>query len=70
MTTTRLIFHARYGGDKVAIEIASLRILEGQLPSRALGLVIEWASQHQPELLENWDLAKNNQAPKKISPLI
>jgi hypothetical protein len=62
-------FHARYGGDKVAIEIESLRILEGQLPSRALGLVIEWASQHQSELLENWDLAKNNQALKKISPL-
>ena len=62
-------FHARYGGDKVAIEIGSLRILEGQLPSRALGLVIEWASQHQSELLENWELAKNNQAPKKISPL-
>lgn len=62
-------FHARYGGDKVAIEIESLRILEGQLPARALGLVIEWASQHQSELLENWDLAKNNKAPKKISPL-
>jgi hypothetical protein len=53
----------------VAIEIDSLRILEGQLPARALGLVVEWASQHQSELLENWDLAKNNQAPKKISPL-
>ena len=62
-------FHARYGGDKVAIEIESLRILEGQLPARALGLVIEWASQHQSELLENWGLAKNNEAPKKISPL-
>jgi hypothetical protein len=62
-------FHARYGGDKVAIEIESFRILDGQLPSRALGLVIEWASGHQSELLENWDLAKNNQAPKKIAPL-
>lgn len=62
-------FHARYSGDKVAIEIESLRILEGQLPARALGLVIEWASQHQSELMENWNLAENNQAPKKISPL-
>ena len=62
-------FHARYGVDKVAIEIESLRILEGQLPARALGLVIEWASQHQSELLKNWELAKNNEAPKKISPL-
>jgi hypothetical protein len=33
-------FHARYAGDKVAIEIESLRVLEGQLPPRALGLVI------------------------------
>ena len=34
-------FHARYAGDKVAIEIQTLRVLEGQLPPRALKLVIE-----------------------------
>ena len=62
-------FHARYGGEKVAIEIESLRVLEGNLPPRALGLIIEWASQHNYELLNNWELAKNNQAPKKIEPL-
>jgi len=32
-------FHARYSGEKAAIEIESLRVLEGQLPPRALGLV-------------------------------
>lgn len=62
-------FHARYAGSKVAIEIESLRVLEGQLPPRALGLVIEWASQHKNELLENWELAKIYQAPNKIDPL-
>jgi hypothetical protein len=62
-------FHARYGGEKVAIEIGSLRILEGQIPPRALGLVIEWASQHKDELLANWKLAKSNQTPRKIEPL-
>jgi hypothetical protein len=62
-------FHARYGEEKVAIEIESLRILEGHLSPRALGLVIEWAAQHRIELLQNWELAKNNQAPKKIEPL-
>jgi hypothetical protein len=36
---------------------------------RALGLVIEWAVQHRNELWQNWELAKNNQAPKKIEPL-
>lgn len=62
-------FHARYGKQKVAVEISSLRILEGQIPPRALGLVVEWASQHLPELMENWHLARNNQPLEKIEPL-
>jgi hypothetical protein len=62
-------FHARYGDTTVAVEIGSLRILEGHLPPRALGLVIEWATQHQHELMLNWELAKSNQAPKKIAHL-
>lgn len=62
-------FHARYGGKKIAIEIETLRILDGHLPPRALGLVIEWASQHRDELLINWKLAENNQSPNKIEPL-
>ena len=62
-------FHARYGTSNVAIEIDSLRVLEGKFPPRALGLVVEWASQHQGELLHNWKLAKNNRPIKKIAPL-
>ena len=62
-------FHARYGKETVAIEISSLRVLEGFIPPRALGLVMEWASQHQKELLNDWNLAKENQPPKKIAPL-
>ena len=62
-------FHARYGKETMAIEISSLRVLEGFIPPRALGLVMEWASQHQKELLNDWNLAKENQPPKKIAPL-
>ena len=62
-------FHARYGSDKAAIEITSFRVLEGGLPSRALGLVVEWASQHQEELMMNWEAARNDRPPKKIPPL-
>lgn len=62
-------FHARYGKDKATVEINSLRVLEGRIPPRALGLVMEWASQHQNELLQNWELAKNNQPPENIAPL-
>ena len=62
-------FHARYGAQSVTIEIRSLRVLEGRIPPRALGLVMEWASAHQEELLDDWNLAKSNQPPKKIAPL-
>ena len=62
-------FHARYEGTKAAIEIASLRILAGKLPPRALGLIIEWASQHQEELMANWDAARSDSPPRKIEPL-
>jgi hypothetical protein len=62
-------FHARYGKDQVAIEITPLRVLEGHVPHRALGLVMEWASQHQEELLTDWNLAKQDRPPKKIAPL-
>lgn len=62
-------FHARYGKDGVAIEVRTLKVLEGRIPPRALGLVIEWASQHQEELLQNWELARQNQRLNKIAPL-
>ena len=62
-------FHAQYGKDKIAIEINSLRVLEGHIPPRALGLVIEWASRRHKELLTDWELAGKNQPPKKIPPL-
>ena len=62
-------FHARYGEHKMVVDIHSLRVLEGGFPGRALGMVIEWASQHQAELLENWELARREATPKKIEPL-
>jgi len=62
-------FHARYGGQKVVIDIRSLSVLDGKFSSRALGMVIEWASQHQAELLENWDRACNEQVLHRIAPL-
>ena len=40
-------FHAIYGNHSAAISIDSLKILEGNLPPRILGLVAEWASDHK-----------------------
>ena len=62
-------FHARYGKDRAAVEIATLRVLEGKLPARALGLVVEWASEHQDELTANWEAARHDAPPARIAPL-
>jgi len=57
------------GSHRAAIEIATLRVREGRLPSRALGLVIEWASEHQEELIANWDAARLDAPLSRIAPL-
>jgi hypothetical protein len=62
-------FHARYGKHQAAIDIQTLRIVEGRLPPRAVGLVMEWASDHQEELLRAWQEARTGATPNRIEPL-
>ncbi|HEX3870027.1 MAG TPA: DUF4160 domain-containing protein [Pirellulales bacterium] len=45
-------FHAAYGGNSAKIDIDSLHVIDGKLPARALGLIVEWATVHRAELLE------------------
>lgn len=62
-------FHARYGGNKAAIVIKDFTVLEGKLPPRVMGLVIEWAAKHRKELLRNWEKARMNKPLFPIAPL-
>ena len=62
-------FHVRYGGQKALIGIQTLALLRGKLSPRVFGLVMEWASLHQAELMENWELARRQVALQKIEPL-
>lgn len=62
-------FHARYAGNLAKIAIGTLTVIDGSLPSRALTLVLEWASAHQSELRTAFERAANLQPPGKIAPL-
>jgi hypothetical protein len=62
-------FHARYGEYTATIDIREIKLLEGDLPRRALNLVLDWAELHQKELLIDWDLCSNKEMPNKIQPL-
>jgi hypothetical protein len=62
-------FHAYYGEHSAKIRIETLRIEEGELPRRALGLVLEWAAEHRDELFENWRLAEDHRPLNRVAPL-
>ena len=63
-------FHAKYNDDRALISISELKVLDGHLPARILGLVIEWAELHKKELLQNWEMVKNTGKFFKIDPLV
>ena len=58
-------FHAVYGEYVGLFDINTLEMFEGDLPSRAKKLVIEWAELNRSELLDMW----NNQEFRKLPPL-
>ena len=62
-------FHAEYGGGELLVEIKSLSVLAGRISPRARALVLEWASNHQHELQQNWNLARQRQPVYAIDPL-
>ncbi len=62
-------FHAEYGDDAALIDIRNPSVFAGRLSPRVIGLVIEWATLRQQELLDDWQRAQTGQPLQKIEPL-
>lgn len=58
------------GEYTASIKIDDYAVTEGSLPPKALALVVEWASQHKEELMNNWENARQGKNLLKIEPLI
>jgi hypothetical protein len=58
-------FHAVYGEFNALVSIENPEIIEGDLPSRAEKMVLEWAGRYQRELMDMW----NSQEFRKLPPL-
>jgi hypothetical protein len=62
-------FHAIYENCELVVGIAPLRIIQGDAPNRVRALVMEWAAQHQQELVQAWTRVSFAQEPLPIAPL-
>ena len=62
-------FHAIYENWELVVGIAPLRIIQGDAPGRVRAMVLEWAAQHEEELLEAWRRLSAAQQPLPIAPL-
>ncbi len=62
-------FHATYGGQEVIVSIRELEAVEGSFPNKQLKMLLGWAALHEDELMENWQLAEQQQELFAIDPL-
>jgi hypothetical protein len=53
----------------VTVAITDLRAMDGAIPPRAMGLVVEWAEKNFGALMEDCALAEHHLPLKKIAPL-
>jgi len=63
-------FRAIYNDLEGVFELSTLEMLDGNLPARVRGLVIEWATLHKQELMDNWNSLTITGVYKKIPPLV
>lgn len=61
-------FHAWYNEYKVIVSIKD-GVVKGEMPGRALKMILEWLEQHREELMENWEKAQKGDTLSRIAPL-
>jgi hypothetical protein len=61
-------FHAWYSGEDITVNIVDGSV-RGEMPRRALALILEWLNLHRRELNLNWDRAEARQPLMNIEPL-
>lgn len=63
-------FHVKYNEYQASILIKTFGILEGKLPAKVYSIAVEWAMEHQSELLKNWDEIATTGKFHKIEPFV
>ena len=56
-------FHAIYGEFNGVFDVKTLEMIEGDLPSRAQRLVLDWADRYKDELEKMWQTQNYKKLP-------
>lgn len=62
-------FHAVYGDYRCLVDIQNGCVIRGSLPARQLKLVLAWNELHTDELMQNWELSRDNKPLIEVEPL-
>lgn len=63
-------FHAVYNDHEAEINIETMEIKHGSLPKKVYALVLEWATEHREELMNDWNMMRDDKKPNPIKPLV
>ena len=62
-------FYAFYGDSELVVNLWPVRIVAGDAPARVQRMVVEWARQHEQELLAAWHRCQIGMPPRPVAPL-
>ena len=62
-------FHVLYDDHEALFAIDSLEMMRGELPRRAVPMVLEWATAHREDLRAGWTLARAGKSLLPVPPL-
>ena len=63
-------FHVEYAGYRASVRILDGVIDRGALPGKQMKLELAWCEIHRDELMQNWELARDQKPLNRINPLI
>ncbi len=63
-------FHVKYNEYQCFVWINPIKVIEWSLPKKVEKLVLSWAELYSKELIQNWELSKQEKPLKPILPLI
>jgi hypothetical protein len=62
-------FHARHADGAAKVRIDQIEVIDSNLATRHVRLVLAWAELHHDELFENWQRARRGETMREIEPL-